>query len=760
MSLVLLLAAALLGVTVVPSAAAPRVYHGTARQLRVTPPRVERGPVVDGALDDAVWSEAAMLDSFTHWNPLEGVRDTAGTECLVLYDEQNLYFGFRCTDDPQQVRAPLATRDNVGDDYVGVDLDTYDDRRRSFVFGCDPNGIQLDGVYQEDSGDPDFNPDYLYASKARRTATGYEAEIAVPFRSLRFPPHDPLTFGVQAWRHIARNGVLMFWAPLTANINSIHAQYGALEGIAGVRPGRNLQLTPTWTGSRLGERDDAGAFQREGKSRAGGSLKLGLTSNLTADAAVTPDFSQVEADAGVVDINQRFAIYFPEKRPFFLENGEIFNTPLNLVYTRRIADPLYGAKLTGKVGRDAIGVLHASDRSAGDGVETLPDAVNPYMDHDAIYDLLRVRHDLLQNSQVGLLMGDREQRETYNRGIGADGRFAFGGKYNLALQHVRSWSRERDLRGAVAQLDAGQLADLDEDLLDLEGRIRRGNASKLELSRGSKALDTGAFLRDISPHFAADMGFIQRTDQINYGGWLNPSLYAKSRSWFTEITPGVFYERTFEHGGDRWAGRLTDETLNLHVNADLPLNTWANAWVERTFTWFDGREFPDQRKLGFEAGSRRYQAMQGGLGANAGDGVVFDETVPGRERGLFAWLNLRFSQRFDAGLNFNGSIVERSVTGTRFADVAISRLRATYLFNKELSLRWITEYRSERDYDPAGAGTEGARGLSLDLLGSYFVRPGTVVYLGYGVRLEGAEKRGMIPHTSNGFVKLSYLWQM
>ncbi len=739
--------------------AAGEVFHGSAHALRASPRRVPHGPVVDGALDDAVWAEAAVLDSFTHWNPVEGVPDTLGTECLLLYDDLNLYVGFRCREDPSGLRAPLVTRDDLNDDFAGIDLDTYNDRWKSYLFGCDPNGIQMDGVYQEGGGDPDTNPDFLYVSKARRTAAGYEIEMAIPFKTLRFPSRDPLTFGFNAWRNVGRTGELMFWAPLTRNISSLHAQYGWLEGLAGVRPGRSLQITPTWTGSRLGDRDAGGRLADRARSRAGGSLALGLASNLTADLAVTPDFSQVEADAGVVDINQRFAIYFPEKRPFFLEGSEIWNTPLDLVYTRRIADPLYGMKLSGKVGRTTIGVLHALDRSAGDSVETLPQGLNPYRDHDALYDLVRVRREVLKNSSVGLLLGDREQQETYNRGIGADGRFTFAEKYSLALQHVRSWSRERDLRGAVAGLDPAQRGDLDTTLLDLEGRIRQGNASRLSLARGSKGLDTGTNLTDISRHFAADMGFIQRTNQIDAQTFFNPHFYSNGRSWFTEVTPAAFYERTWEHGDDRWAGRLADETLNLGVNLDLPLNTWLKTWAQHGFTRFDGREFPHQRRWGLDAGSSRYQAVGGEISMSAGDAVVFDETVPGRGRDLSSRLNLRFSRRLDAELDFNGSIVERRETGTRFADVAISRVRMSFLFDKELSLRWISEYRSERDYDALGDGTEGKRALSLDLLGRYFVRPGTAVYVGYGARIEGAEARGMIPHTRNAFVKLSYLWQ-
>ena len=189
--------------------AAPARYHGSAREIHLVPPRVTHGPVVDGALDDPVWAEAAVLDSFSHWDPVEGVRDSNGTVCLVLYDDRCFYFGFRCPQDPRILRAPLVKRDDVGEDFVGVDIDTYDDKQRSYVFGADPNGVQFDGVYQEERGDPDLSPDFLYTTKARLTPTGYEVEIAVPFRILRCPPHNPLRFGFNASRNIAHTGVFM-----------------------------------------------------------------------------------------------------------------------------------------------------------------------------------------------------------------------------------------------------------------------------------------------------------------------------------------------------------------------------------------------------------------------------------------------------------------------------------------------------------------------------------------------------------------------
>ena len=399
-------ACALVAALMAASALAPaEPHHGAAHMLRLTPPKVPHGPVVDGALDDSVWAVAAVLDSFTQLDPVEGPRDTTGTVCLVLYDQRNLYVGFRCPADPHQVRAPFLPREDIGvSDWVAVGIDGYHDHRRMAKFVATPRGIQADGMSAEGQDDDDA-VDFLYASEGRLTARGYEVEMAIPFRSLRFPRRNPLTFGFNVARQVPATGLQVSWAPISSDSGPVIAQIGVLEGIVGVRPGRNLQIIPSVTGTRRGEFDGAALRYPTPETRLGASAKYGLTSSLTADLAVTPDFSQVEADASVVDVNERFAIFYPEKRPFFLEGSEIFVTPIDVVYTRRIVDPRVGVKLTGKQSSTSVGVLQAMDRNGGDPVATLPDRLNPYLGHDAAYQIVRLRQDVFANGTIGVLAG-------------------------------------------------------------------------------------------------------------------------------------------------------------------------------------------------------------------------------------------------------------------------------------------------------------------------------------------------------------------
>jgi hypothetical protein len=220
------------------------VHLGSRGQIRLPLPRVERGPVVDGSLDDPVWTRGAVLDSFTHQQPVDGVRDTLGTRCLVLYDDHNVYFGFRCSDRTGGVRAPLVPRDKVTEgDYVSVAIDGYYDFQHALVFGTNPRGVQLDGIDTDADGFDDA-PDFQFRSEGRLTPEGWEAEIAVPFRSLRFPERDTVSFGFNAARFVSRDNVTMFWAPISLDQVSTHAQQGTFDGLTGIRPGSNLQITP------------------------------------------------------------------------------------------------------------------------------------------------------------------------------------------------------------------------------------------------------------------------------------------------------------------------------------------------------------------------------------------------------------------------------------------------------------------------------------------------------------------------------------
>src|SRR6266404_1257590 len=336
-------------------------------------PRFNKPPVIDGKLDDEVWKQAVVLRDFLQVSPGDNIAPSKPTEMMIGYDARTFYMAFRCYDEPDKVRATVAKRDQVfGEDNVRVFLDTFNAQRRAYVLGFNPLGVQADGIMTEGSG-TDFSVDIVMESKGMLTSDGWTLEVAIPFKSLRYEAGNGKLWGIDVWRNIDRfNDEIDSWMPNSRDISSQLSQEGHLTGLEGISTERTLEIIPSLTVSETGKRIaalpagaaglDPGRFVNERlKFDPGVSVKFGLTPTVTLDFTLNPDFAQVEADQTVVTANQRFPIFFEEKRPFFLEGIDIFKTPLQPVHTRAIVDPDAAAKLTGKRGRNTFGFLVASD---------------------------------------------------------------------------------------------------------------------------------------------------------------------------------------------------------------------------------------------------------------------------------------------------------------------------------------------------------------------------------------------------------------
>src|SRR5215217_7247953 len=336
-------------------------------------------PVIDGKLDDEVWKDAVVLKDFYQIQPGDNLIPENRTEVRLGYDARFLYIAFHCFDDPAKVRANIAKRDNIwDDDYVGILFDTFNDQRRAYEFDFNPLGVQADGIWTEGQGE-DFSLDLVMESKGMVTSDGYTIEVAIPFKSLRYVAGKDKLWGIHFWRRTKRlNNALDMWIPMDRDKNSWLAQAGHLTGLEGISTERTLELIPSLTISETGKRKTALPFNaRAGTPDPGRFVnepidldpgltgKYTLTPTVTLDFTLNPDFAQVESDQLVVTANQRFPIFFEEKRPFFLEGIDIFSTQIAAVHTRAIVDPDYAAKLTGKVGRNTIGLLLASDNAPG-----------------------------------------------------------------------------------------------------------------------------------------------------------------------------------------------------------------------------------------------------------------------------------------------------------------------------------------------------------------------------------------------------------
>src|SRR6267378_2831096 len=335
-------------------------------------PRFDKPPVIDGKLDDEVWKTAAVFKDFYQINPGDNIAPSKPTEAMIGYDAKTIYFAFHCYDEPDKIRATVAKRDEVfGEDNVRVFLDTFNDQRRAYVLGWNPLGVQQDGIMTEGSGQ-DFSVDIVMESKGMITTDGWTLEVAIPFKSLRYEAGKGKLWGFHVWRNIDRfNDEIDSWMPNSREISSLLSQEGHLTGLEDISTERTLEIIPSLTVSETGKRVaalppgatglDPGRFVNQPlKFDPGVSVKFGLTPTVTLDLTLNPDFAQVEADQTVVTANQRFPIFFQEKRPFFLEGIDIFNTTISAVHTRAIVDPDAAVKLTGKRGRNTFGFLIAS----------------------------------------------------------------------------------------------------------------------------------------------------------------------------------------------------------------------------------------------------------------------------------------------------------------------------------------------------------------------------------------------------------------
>jgi hypothetical protein len=338
-------------------------------------PRVSKPPRLDDFLENKPREAELVVESFRQFIPGDGTPATEKTIAYLSYDDKNLYVVFVCHDTSGQVRAHLSKREDVDqDDGVGVLLDTFRDHHRAYVFYSNPLGIQSDSIYTEGQT-YDFSFDTLWKSEGRLTPDGYVVWFSIPFKSLRFSHAPEQTWGVALYRVILRKSEYDYWPYITQRVEGITQQFAPVGGLEHVSPGRNMQFIPY--GLLAGDHflnqpalTAAGpppSFRNAFEHRAGLDAKFVAKDSLTFDVTLNPDFSQVESDDPQVTVNQRFAVLFPEKRPFFIENAGFFQTSVSLFFSRQIADPQFGARMTGKAGDWTLGALLIDDRQPGQG---------------------------------------------------------------------------------------------------------------------------------------------------------------------------------------------------------------------------------------------------------------------------------------------------------------------------------------------------------------------------------------------------------
>jgi len=555
-------------------------------------PHFDQAPIIDGKLNDAVWTRAVKLKDFYQTSPGDNIAPSQPTEVLLGYDSRALYVAFHCYDDPSKVRANIAKRDDIfNDDYVGILLDTFNDHRKAYELDFNPLGVQQDGIWQDPIFNEDFNPDFVMQSKGALTADGYVVEIAIPFKSLRYEAGKDKLWGAHFYRRIKRiDNEFDSWMPIDRAQSGWMAQAGHLIGLEGIATVRSLELIPSLTVSETGKRNgtltpaqissgllDAGRFVNAPvKLDPGLTGKYRLNPNVTLDFTVNPDFAQVEADALVATANQRFPIFFPEKRPFFLEGTDIFSTPISAVNTRSIVDPDVAVKFSGKRGRNSFGILAASDNGPGNLSESDRDFVrespafilgksNPaagdiatiearqaqlehIIDKNALIGILRLKRDILSGqSYLGFLGTSYNFAGTNSQLAGLDGLFSLNRQTTFTWQALGSTS-----------VDDFFFADTGKT----EHRRENGFGYAFDLTRNGRNLliDLSGIGRTL--FFRTAVGFQTRvnynSDSLFVQYTTDPKPKAKIISFRIYDNPSILYD---------WQGRA--RVSNNEVQAEL-----------------------------------------------------------------------------------------------------------------------------------------------------------------------------------------------
>jgi hypothetical protein len=778
-----------------PVAAQQPVFHGRAGETSVAIPRVTDTIRVDGRLDEPAWGRAAILTGFSQFNPTDGRPAVDSTEALVMYGPDAIYLAVRAYAPEGTVRATLADRDRiVNDDHVQFILDTFNDRRQAYVFAVNPLGVQSDGIRTEGGGgrgrggggmgggmgggfsratlgNADLNQDLIWQSKGEVTPFGFQVELRVPYKSIRFRSGGPLTWGINVIRQTQRNNYTDTWTVTSRGVNSFLNQSGRLVGLRDLRRGLVLDLTPVVTSSVSGAPDASDAWTYGQVTQYGGDVRWGVTPSLTLNATINPDFSQVEADAGQIPGDVRFAVNFPELRPFFVEGNEQIDTPNQLVYTRRIVQPVAAAKLTGKVSRFDVGLLSAVDNAKYSATGS----------DQPLFNILRLRRDVGTQSNIGFTLTDRREGADYNQLINTDGRFILKNAYQASYQVAHGRTRT----GTTTQ----------------DGSIWEASFDRTGRSWGFRNSIEG-----VSPGLVSRVGFVPRTDYVQ-------TQLNQRYTWYGARGARVEQVMTFLSANSTWAYRnFFDQDRPLETRASLFASLQLRGgWNLSLTPALEGfgflpsqyeRYYVERRVGGVVTDTAKYtptgrvQGRQLNLrvttpqfrrfGFSAGGTVARDaEFLEGAGADRFDY-NVGLDLRPTPQLRMNVTMLHQEFRRVRDGSVIlktdIPRFRMEYQLSRAIFFRFVGQYEARvRDAyrDPAtedailfrlssdGSFTRTAasrtNNLRADWLFSYFPSPGRVLYLGYGASLTEPEafRFQSVERTRDGFfVKFSWLYRV
>ncbi len=699
----------------------------------LNPSFTDSPPNIDGNLDDGIWQNPPMQEKFITYNPAYGEILPQKTEVWMAYDKQNLYFAFKCYDDePEKIKTSITKRDDMfSDDWVGLSLDAMGNKQTAYDLFCNPNGIQGDILTSSMSGE-DVAPDFVWESAGRLTDEGYQVEMKIPLRSIRFKSGQEVRMGVLFWRRISRLGMSGSWP----DIKPGHGIFNLHNPIIyrDLKNPLNLEILPSFTWGSGSERDSPQEWSTgDTFHEIGASFKYGITSSITADITINPDFSQVESDVFQVEVNRRYPIFYSEKRPFFMEGTDVFNfftIPYGYiqtaVHTRQVIDPFWGAKLTSTVGKTAIGLLAAGDEWPGLEWDS---GINPYEGKNAYFTIARGKQSLGRDNYLGAIYSGREFAGGFNRVGGIDLSLRFITNHKIQASYMQSFSREPG-----------------------GGPTTNSPTYHIWYSYSSKPLGIMAAYEHIGKDFQMDSGFVLRTGIDEGWIWIGPSFYPdqEKMAWLKRINPHLTVQYIHDHYtdmDDTFVRAAVEFSFIKQGELSTNISHQTESWKGETFS------LPT---FNIEGQVQLTKWLQMGGGFTVGEQIYYPAESPfkGNYCGAGYGFTLQPNSKLSLTLSLHHSHLKREID--EIYDVNIIYSRTTYQFNKYLFARAIIQYDSFK------------KNLLTDLLVSFTLIPGTVIHLGYGGLYEQRDwqndawipGQGSLRNMKRSFFfKASYLWR-
>jgi len=738
---------------------------------------------IDGQLKEAAWQKAAIAENYSEHSPAHLGCPDVRTRAMITYDDNNLYVALIAFDNPGDVRVSLSERDNIfSDDYMGILFCTYGDQSWGYELFVNPLGHQGDGRTLI-GGDEDMSFDVIYESKGIVTDSGYQVEVAIPFASLCFPDREVQSWRINFWRDRQRENRYKYsWAAIDPDDPCFMCQWGYMEGLQGVHPSSNFEIIPTLIGTKQGEKQDVDNPDSEFKNHdlegeTSLNLRYSITTNSSFEAAYNPDFSQVESDAGQIDVNNTYALYYSEKRPFFQQGAELFESSIDVIYTRSIYDPLAAVKFNGQFNKTSLAYLAAYDEKAPYIVPTNEGSYDTFIG-DAVSNIFRLRHIIGDDSYVGIMATDQRQRDFNHDGdagqggsgstYGADFRVCIARNYIFKIHGVGSHIVEPDAPDLVT---TERLFNRDRNTVALDGETFDGYALDIGIMRDARHFHLDLSYNETSPTFRAPNGFVTQAD-VRQTNLEMIYQFFPNREWLVNWYSYLAIGRVWDHTGhiDLDPTRFIDGTRDEWIIFNFQFLTKGNTYLTLQKT-ISREKYAGVVVNGIDrnyiiVNSRFSEILSIYTRYMFGPTIYRSDDFP--ERGFINEIDLSANFKPTQRLKIEPSLAYSKMShGDHYMTVYpeadrtaysgyIFRTRTTYFFSREWNLRFIVQYN------------DFSQRLDIEPLITWQLNPYSVFYVGVNSHLqyydpddyETLDESKWKESTRQFFVKFQYLFRV